>query len=75
MQNPLFSKGSSNSSVAAQSIAGKLEKAVLPWKVALIDDEDDVIAVSEMVLKRLEVDDRPLEVLKSPLGKRSSSIV
>ncbi|MFD1383250.1 HD domain-containing phosphohydrolase [Rhodanobacter aciditrophus] len=74
MQNPLFSKGPSNSSVAAQSIAGKLQSAVPPWKVALIDDEDDVIAVSEMVLKRLEVDERPLEFLKAHSAKEAREL-
>jgi len=33
------------------------------------DDEDDIIAVSEMVLKRLQVDDRPLVFLKAHSAK------
>ncbi|MBM6552080.1 HD domain-containing phosphohydrolase [Marinomonas ostreistagni] len=65
MQNPLFSKQASQPKVSSQAIDSKLEDALMPWKVALIDDEDDVIAVSEMVLKRIQVDDRPLEFLKA----------
>ncbi|SEG67905.1 HD domain-containing phosphohydrolase [Marinobacterium lutimaris] len=42
-----------------------MDYPLLPWKVALIDDEDDVISISEMVLKRVLVDSRPLMFLKA----------
>lgn len=63
MQNPLFSKQVSKE-VSDQSFEHhKALEDLCPWKVALIDDEDDIIKISEMVLKRIEVDDRPLEFL------------
>ncbi|MCC4274000.1 HD domain-containing phosphohydrolase [Marinomonas communis] len=75
MPNPLFSKKTPQASLAPQAIAQKLEKtAVEPWKVALIDDEDDIIAVSEMVLKRLQVDDRPLVFLKAHSAKEAMQL-
>lgn len=35
------------------------------WKVAIIDDEDQVHTVTQMVLKNTRVDDRPLEFLNA----------
>ena len=35
------------------------------WKVAIIDDEDQVHAVTQMVLKNTRIDDRPLEFLNA----------
>lgn len=40
----------------------KLQKA---WKVAIIDDEEQVHAVTQMVLKNTRIDDQPLEFLNA----------
>lgn len=34
---------------------------IKPWKVAIIDDEQQVHAVTQMVLKNIQVDEQPLE--------------
>ncbi|QXO16171.1 MULTISPECIES: response regulator [Vibrio] len=65
MPNPLFSKKALADDSSTQISNARQEATQLPWKVALIDDEDDVITVSEMVLKRVLVDSRPLEFLKA----------
>ncbi|MZI94420.1 DUF3369 domain-containing protein [Vibrio sp. CAIM 722] len=64
MQNPLFAKKASSQPKDPVKDE-KVEETLPPWKVALIDDEDDVISVSEMVLKRVLVDSRPLVFLKA----------
>ncbi|MBJ7552186.1 HD domain-containing phosphohydrolase [Marinomonas ostreistagni] len=75
MANPLFSKQAPSTSPAQQAMVNKLSASGLePWKVALIDDEDDIIAVSEMVLKRLLVDDRPLKFLKAHSAKEAMKL-
>ncbi|TCK04082.1 HD domain-containing phosphohydrolase [Marinobacterium mangrovicola] len=65
MPNPLFSKKTVHQASTSQAVTEKLSDALSPWKVALIDDEDDVISISEMVLKRVLVDSRPLMFLKA----------
>lgn len=65
MSNPLFTKKAVSPASSADVVEDQPENTLLPWKVALIDDEDDVITVSEMVLKRVLVDSRPLEFLKA----------
>ena len=37
----------------------------LPWNILLVDDEDDVLEVSRMVLEDLTFEDRPLNILTS----------
>lgn len=65
MPNPLFSKKAAVKPASSPAFEGTLAAILTPWKVALIDDDDDVISVSEMVLKRVLVDSRPLEFLKA----------
>lgn len=65
MSNPLFSKKTVAHAPSSHSAVAHANDALVPWKVALIDDEDDVISISEMVLKRVLVDSRPLQFLKA----------
>lgn len=65
MPNPLFTKKAAAQTSKTDTVKVNQEETLLPWKVALIDDEDDVITVSEMVLKRVLVDSRPLQFLKA----------
>ncbi len=74
MANPLFSKKSVPKSAQAKVTDIKLDEALTPWKVALIDDEDDVISISEMVLKRVLVDSRPLEFLKAHSAQEAKDL-
>jgi len=36
-----------------------------PWNILLVDDEEDVLEVSRMVLEDLTFEDRPLNILTS----------
>ncbi|WP_221801797.1 HD domain-containing phosphohydrolase [Oceanobacter mangrovi] len=74
MPNPLFSKKSAPQAPASHVFEGRLSEALAPWKVALIDDEDDVISISEMVLKRVQVDSRPLVFLKAKSAEEAKAL-
>ncbi|WPC72378.1 HD domain-containing phosphohydrolase [Vibrio porteresiae] len=74
MPNPLFAKKATPYPAASQANEGKLGEELTPWKVALIDDEDDVISVSEMVLKRVLVDSRPLLFLKARSAEEAKQL-
>ncbi len=74
MPNPLFSKKKPASNLGDAKSDGNTAKSLTPWKVALIDDEDDVISVSEMVLKRVLVDSRPLEFLKARSAQEAKQL-
>ncbi len=65
MQNPLFANKTTASPASPSVSDAQVADTFSPWKIALIDDEDDVISVSEMVLKRVLVDSRPLAFLKA----------
>ncbi len=65
MQNPLFANKTTPSPASPSVTDAQVADTFSPWKIALIDDEDDVISVSEMVLKRVLVDSRPLAFLKA----------
>ncbi len=71
MPNPLFSKKTAAVTPTPHDAAARLDDEFSPWKVALIDDEDDVISISEMVLKRVLVDSRPLQFLKANSAKEA----
>lgn len=71
MQNTLFVKKAPTCPATNMAIETKLDELSRPWKVALIDDEEDVIKVSELVLKRVSVDDRPLKFLKANSAKEA----
>ena len=45
--------------------------APAPWNVLLVDDEEDVIEVSRMVLEDLTFEDRPLNILTSSSGREA----
>jgi response regulator RpfG family c-di-GMP phosphodiesterase len=49
---------------ASPSAAGK-NAVVKPWKVAIIDDEEQVHAVTQLVLKNTRIDDHPLAFLNA----------
>ena len=74
MPNPLFAKKPASNSPQNDVIEKQMIEALKPWKVALIDDEEDVISVSEMVLKRIKVDSRPLEFLKAHSAKEAREL-
>src|SRR5690606_4223643 len=40
-----------------------------PWKILVVDDEEEVHRVTRMVLQRFEFDGRPLEILHSHTGQ------
>lgn len=50
------------------------ESAVEPWKVLLVDDEEDVIEVSRMVLEDLVFDDRPLQILTATSAAQARDV-
>lgn len=74
MPKPLFAKKAAPSPEVSQTKEGNLSEELTPWKVALIDDEDDVISVSEMVLKRVLVDSRPLIFLKAHSAEEAKQL-
>jgi response regulator RpfG family c-di-GMP phosphodiesterase len=47
----------------ASPLASQKTVPVCPWKVAIIDDEQQVHAVTQMVLKNTLIDDQPLQFL------------
>jgi response regulator RpfG family c-di-GMP phosphodiesterase len=49
----------------ASPLAPHKSVQVKPWKVAIIDDEQQVHAVTQMVLKNTQVDEQPLEFLNA----------
>lgn len=46
----------------------------LAWKVLLVDDEEDVIEVSRMVLEDLTFEDRPLNILTARSGREARAL-
>src|SRR5690606_32492146 len=50
---------------AARSTAAHLQRALKSWKVAIIDDERQVHAVTKLVLGNTRIDDIPLEFLSA----------
>ncbi|SBS32647.1 Cyclic di-GMP phosphodiesterase response regulator RpfG [Marinomonas aquimarina] len=75
MQSPLFARKVASESSTQKAMEDKRDVMDNePWKVALIDDEEDIITVSEMVLKRLLVDDRPLTFLKAHSAKEAMQL-
>ncbi len=49
----------------ASPLAPHKNVQIKPWKVAIIDDEQQVHAVTQMVLKNTQVDDQPLQFLNA----------
>jgi response regulator RpfG family c-di-GMP phosphodiesterase len=49
----------------ASPLAPHKSVQIKPWKVAIIDDEQQVHAVTQMVLKNTQVDEQPLEFLNA----------
>ena len=47
----------------ASPLASQKAVPICPWKVAIIDDEQQVHAVTQMVLKNTLIDDQPLQFL------------
>jgi response regulator RpfG family c-di-GMP phosphodiesterase len=46
----------------------------LPWKVLLVDDEEDVLEVSRMVLEDLTFEDRPLNILTARSAREARAL-
>ncbi|MDC0611761.1 DUF3369 domain-containing protein [Vibrio sp.] len=74
MPNTLFLKKSTSKVPDVKPVNNFKDEPLSPWKVALIDDEDDVISVSELVLKRVLVDSRPLEFLKAHSAEEAKQL-
>lgn len=45
-----------------------------PWTLLLVDDEDDVIEVSKLVLEDLQFEGRPMRILTARSGQRAREI-
>jgi response regulator RpfG family c-di-GMP phosphodiesterase len=45
-----------------------------PWNILLVDDEDDVLEVSRMVLEDLTFEDRPLNILTSRSAREAREL-
>lgn len=50
------------------------ERDALPWNVLLVDDEEDVIEVTRMVLEDLVFDGRPLTILTASSAREARQI-
>lgn len=51
-----------------------LDQQVSAWNVLLVDDEEDVLEVSRLVLEDLYFDDRPLNILTARSGREARTI-
>lgn len=49
----------------ASPLAPHKNTQIKPWKVAIIDDEQQVHAVTQMVLKNTQIDEQPIEFLNA----------
>ena len=65
---PLFSEPASNDNV-------ELREASAPWKVLVVDDDEQVHAVTRMVLSDFELDGRPLSFLHAHSGSEARALV
>ena len=45
-----------------------------PWNILLVDDEDDVLEVSRMVLEDLTFEDRPLNIITSRSAREARAV-
>lgn len=50
------------------------ERAAPPWNVLLVDDDEDVIEVSRMVLEDMRFENRPLNILTARSGHEARQI-
>lgn len=48
---------------------------ISPWRILIVDDEEDIHAVTKLVLKRVEFDGRPLEFLSAMSGTEARNII
>lgn len=73
MSNSLFSRAKSTPSapVSPPSPKGSLR----PWKLLLVDDDEDVILVSEMALQGAEFEGHPLEILSARSASQARSLI
>lgn len=51
------------------------EESLPPWKVLIVDDEEDIHAVTKMALKRFELDGRQLSYLHAYSGEEAKAIL
>ncbi len=70
MSNSLFSK--SLNTVKETVTVARVHKK--PWKIAVIDDDQDVLTISELVLKDLKVDGRGVTFLKAISGAEGRAL-
>ncbi|MDK9736378.1 HD domain-containing protein [Vibrio sp. D404a] len=76
MPNSLFSMGQKGKDRSPKIMDEPESKIVArPWKVLLIDDEPDVIAVSKMALSGLKFHKSPIEILSASSAKQAQEIL
>ncbi|MGR5500086.1 response regulator [Vibrio sp. DNB22_10_4] len=64
MANTLFSnKSSSDTSVSNANSAQEIDGQKRPWKILLVDDEQDVLTVSQMALRGLRFENGNVEII------------
>lgn len=58
------------------SFIKKEEKATLPpWKVLIVDDEEDIHTITKMALKRFTMDDRGIQFLHAYSGEEGKKVL
>jgi len=55
--------------------APAVRRTLAPWKVLVVDDEEEVHRVTSLVLQHFEFDDRGLEILHARSGRQATEIV
>lgn len=76
MPNSLFSVSQKGKESSPKIMAEPDSKITIrPWKVLLIDDEPDVIAVSKMALTGLKFQDNPIEILSASSAQQAKEIL
>jgi len=51
------------------------EPTLAPWKIAIVDDEEDIHTITKMALKRFELDGRKLEFFHAYTGKEGLKLM
>jgi signal transduction histidine kinase/DNA-binding response OmpR family regulator len=69
----LVRKDGSRTEIKATDKSTKLERA--SWKVLIVDDEDNVHAMTRFALKHYEYADKPLQILHAMSGKEARDIL
>lgn len=61
--------------MALSFLAKPENTAALPWKILIVDDEEDIHHITTMALKRFELDDRKLTFLHAYSGEEAKKIL